>query len=168
MPVGWKSVTAELLLRRLHERIAKEPETGCWLWIGQRSKSGYATFWIFKKNFRVHRLMAWMYLGYDDDGKHEVCHRCNIKLCVNPTHLYIATHAQNMRDAAHDGLIPKRKGEKAAHAILTELQVKDAMAAVRGGMTHRAVAAIYAVDRTTITAIMRGKNWKHLNPEEMH
>ena len=105
----------EALFKRIFKHRIIDPDTGCWLW-PYVNDSGYGQLHFdhhgHKHSVRIHRIIAWLYLGYDGSSKLEVCHSCNVKACFNPAHLYIATHQQNMKDARRDGLWKKPRGRK--------------------------------------------------------
>lgn len=87
--------------------------TGCWNWTGCRNNRGYGKMHYRGKNQYVHRLSASFYLRYDLKSKLQVLHRCDNPACFNPKHLFIGTHADNMRDCVkkgrHDGPKPWEK-----------------------------------------------------------
>lgn len=85
------------------DHYVPEPNTGCWLWLGKankRDQCGYVQYG--KKSVRVPRV-AWMLThGPIPDGLY-VCHKCDVPLCINPGHLFLGTHQDNMRDMAKKG-----------------------------------------------------------------
>ena len=78
-------------------------KSGCWIWIGSKTKSGYGVIWFDGKYHRVHRVAALMYLNHPLNSDLEVCHKCDTPLCYNPEHLFIGTHTDNMRDMVAKG-----------------------------------------------------------------
>jgi hypothetical protein len=70
----------------------------CWVWTGNRRPTGYG---LFGKH-SAHRLMFETACGPVAEGL-EVCHSCDIPPCVNPAHLFLGTHQENMDDMASKG-----------------------------------------------------------------
>lgn len=84
-----------------------EDVRGCWIWRGARNEFGYGTISLRRRakgaeSQRVHRLMWEMHNGPIPDGL-VVRHRCDNPPCVNPDHLEVGTHEQNMQDMAERG-----------------------------------------------------------------
>lgn len=85
-------------------RIIVDPATGCWIW--QRAKQkGYGAFqWGGRgqPQRRAHRA-AWEAWRGPIPARMEVCHRCDVRACCNPDHLFLGTHQDNMRDMTAKG-----------------------------------------------------------------
>ena len=85
--------------------VSPEPMSGCWLWTGCGSLCGYGRFGAgghYGGLIPAHR-QAWMlFRGPIPDGL-EVAHKCDVRWCVNPDHLWLATHAENMADMLAKG-----------------------------------------------------------------
>ena len=80
---------------RFEEKIRYDP-TGCWLWTGHKSHNGYGVFWLNGKNTRAHRFLLELEEG--TISKHlEPDHLCKNPACVNPRHIELVTHRENMR-----------------------------------------------------------------------
>lgn len=93
----------------LLDRCIPEPNTGCWLWTrATMGKNGneYGTCFLNYKAIVAHRLSYKTFKG-DFDHKLDVCHKCDTPLCINPDHLFLGTHADNMRDCVFKGRNPK-------------------------------------------------------------
>lgn len=86
---------------RLYENISKLPN-GCWEWNGLRGSSGYGHIKAFGKFVGCHRLSYELHNGAIPHGS-EILHSCHNRLCVNPDHLRIGTHQDNMREMKERG-----------------------------------------------------------------
>ena len=71
----------------------------CWLWTGNINNHGYGYFRIKKKKIMIHRFSFELLYGLISPNK-DIDHICHIQNCVNPTHMRVSTHAENMRNMA--------------------------------------------------------------------
>lgn len=145
----------------------------CWLWKGgvRRGKcSGYGNFHIGRSAFTAHRV-AWV-MEYGPipvgDGYHGtcVCHRCDNRLCVNPAHLFLGSHEDNIRDMMEKGRGLKAHGESHSSAKLKDEDVIEMRRLFKTGKFKRAtLAKMFGIDWSAAHFVVTGKTWKHLIPK---
>lgn len=127
----------------------------CWLW--QRAKlKGYG---LFRANGRLHRAHRFAYEltnGPIPDGL-DCLHRCDTPSCVNPRHLFLGTHQQNMQDRDKKGRAARLSGESHGGHKLTTAQVEEVKSLYdSGAWSQRALAAKFGVCQRTVTCIVNG------------
>ena len=87
---------------RIEEKSIPVTESGCWLWVGHISKDGYGRLRVAGKKELAHRASYRAFIGEIPDTL-LVCHKCDNPSCVNPNHLFIGTHQDNMNDKVAKG-----------------------------------------------------------------
>jgi hypothetical protein len=130
----------------------------CWLWDGAKTSSGYGHHCWQGKHVRAHRVAYELFNGPISGGLH-VLHACDVRNCVNPAHLRLGTHLENMREMVAKGRHVAPRGVNAPSAKLTVDQVQEIRATREPA--HQ-VAPIYGVSKSLIWAIRSRKVWKHL------
>lgn len=133
---------------RIEPLVEYDPNGGCWLWSGNVTKDGYGRYGVGGAGFRyTHREAYRMLVGaISDDLK--VCHSCDVPACVNPDHLFLGTHTDNMQDMTRKGRGVAKLSPGDAAAIAARLAAGERVADVH---------ADYPVRLSTIYEIRRGE-----------
>lgn len=145
----------------------------CWLWTaGERH--GYGTIRInSKRRERVHRFSWTLANGPIPDGL-GVLHKCDVTLCVRPSHLFVGTQADNIADMIQKGRQRKAisarrrrhdsypRGSDASIAKLTDDQVVAIRRLKADGLSYAAIGRKYGVVPSNISLICRRMTWKHI------
>ena len=137
---------------------------GCWLWTAGLFCDGYGQFTLsHRKMVKAHRYSWEIHNGQIPKGKF-VCHHCDVKNCVNPTHLFLGTPADNMRDKVEKGR--QSRGEKQPHSKLTRVMVLEARERRSKGETLVSLARDMKISYSVMWRTIAGQDWKHIREGE--
>lgn len=148
------------LIAKFAEMYIPEPNSGCWLWSGNTQVKNYGVFYIGRRGYLAHRVSYTMHVGNIPDRLH-VLHLCDNPCCVNPDHLYVGTHLQNMDDRAARGRSKGggQRGTECPWAKLDETTVRRIRADKRPGSV---AAREYGINSGTFYKIKRRERWSHI------
>jgi len=137
----------------------KRDKSGCLVWTGYVSNSGYGSFMINGKNVMVHR---WAFENFIAPIKpqNDICHKCDNRLCVEPSHLFQGTRLDNMKDCVRKN---RHAHGETTYSKLTEQDVLEIKYLSKNGWGSRIMSAFYPVSERHIRSILQGKRWRHLN-----
>src|SRR5690349_18919994 len=124
-------------------------ETGCWEYAGLRNLHGYGTFQYRGRTRTVHRAAYEVHFGPIPPGMC-VCHKCDTPACINPAHLFLGTHRENMLDMCRKGRNMGGRGPNNHTAVLAEADVRAIRASTK---TTRQLAADYGIDASQVRKI---------------
>ena len=145
---------------RLERHYIPEPNSGCWLWLGATNSRGYGGLRIDGRTYSAHRASYEIYHRCKLDRSISVCHRCDNPACVNPDHLFLASHQDNMIDRGVKGRSRGPIGEANPNTRITAQQA----AAIKSDTRPlRKIADEYGLSISGVHGIRSGATWKHLN-----
>lgn len=134
--------------------------SGCWLWVGAKSRDGYGKFWNGHYRFGdfrrgpvtvlAHRWAYERFLGAIPEGNY-VLHRCDVPSCVNPSHLFVGTQATNVADCARKGRRNQTRYQKLSAELHNEIRARYR----RGGVSQAELGREFGVSQSSIGAIVR-------------
>lgn len=145
----------------LKRNIIIDEKTGCWLYQCLHMK-GYGHLYIDGKKYPAHRFSYEYHNKPINNPLLYACHRCDVRNCVNPDHIFLGTAKENNRDKLNKGRSNPSHGENHSSSKLTELQVKQILQKLENGIQQKIIAKEYGVCPTAISRIKIGKSWKHV------
>jgi hypothetical protein len=125
----------------------------CWIWTASKTKDGYGMFNVNGKIWLAHRWI--MHEQGHIVDKLEVCHSCDNPTCVNPDHLFVGTHQDNMKD-----LKDKKRSRHIKERKLTDIAVKDIRQSLE---SYSALGRKYNVDPATIKSVREHVTYREIS-----
>jgi hypothetical protein len=156
-------VPSERQVNRLWSRLDRSGE--CWLWSGALNSKGYGHIRIGGRGGRAvgtHQLAFYLTHGYLPSM---VLHTCDTPNCCNPDHLFAGTGKANADDTMAKGRGNQPKGERNAHAKLTEDDVLLLRAMKARGEQLVGMAEVFGVAHSVIYNAANGKTWRHIRKD---
>ena len=144
---------------RFWARVERIPFSDCWIWTGGCFLSGYGTVRFRERNQHAHRVAWILAFGEIPDGL-KVLHRCDVKPCINPSHLFLGTDADNMHDRDNKGR--QCKGAKHRCTRLTPKDAQEILWFRHFGLSLSEVSNIFGVTKQRVWQICKGIKAKHL------
>lgn len=142
---------------RLEANYEPEPNSGCWIWIGNwKLPHGYGRMVVghmglgTRRQDLAHRVSYKEFVGPIPSGLH-VLHRCDNPPCINPQHLFLGTAADNVTD-----MLMKRR----VHSKVTWTQVDEIRQAAIAGESQVGIARRYGITQVAVGHIINEKTWR--------
>lgn len=133
-------------VRRFWSKVDRRSRSECWIWTATVNNQGYGVFWVKPRNLLAHRYSWELHHNRTIPEKMSACHQCDTPPCVNPHHLFLGTHAENMADAKTKNRWPSK---------LTPQQRTEIMEAKMAGGSTKAIAEQYDISKTRVKQLAR-------------
>lgn len=102
-------LSRELIQTKLDKKLVQNKEC---LEVPRTNRDKHTTMYIEGETHPTHRLAYYAATGIDPKDFY-VCHTCDNPLCCNPTHLFLGTAQDNMKDCVAKGRNLNRKNQAA-------------------------------------------------------
>lgn len=146
---------------RFLKRVEKLGKDECWNWQGSRQAKWHGQWRNSSGAIEPTHRAAWrLFVGVIPDGLH-ILHRCDNPICTNPSHLFLGTQSDNMKDMwlKRRGRPGVSLGVKHGMSKLTPDQVAD----IRySGSPGSELAKKYSISQTTVCDIRKRRSWNHI------
>jgi hypothetical protein len=148
---------------RFYSKFNVNEDNGCWEWIANKLPKGYGRFKENDTSKVAHRVSYEMHIGHIKEGM-IICHHCDNPPCVNPFHLFMGTHKDNVIDKKSKGrdII----GEKNGRSKLTEKDIPVIRRLLASKIRQVDIAKQFGLANRTISAINTGHTWTHIKEDK--
>lgn len=135
-------------------RIAGPDE--CWMWTGYKNNMGYGQYAVFPNPPQGSHRIAYALKNGGIPAGINVCHKCDNPLCCNPTHLFLGSQKDNIRDMGAKGRHatgPRNGNSKMSPETIAAIRSDYA----NGGISLKGLGRKHGCSDTWIARIVRGE-----------
>jgi len=160
-----KGPTSIGLEKRFWKYTDRRSSSECWNWTGPLLNSGYSQLGVGSESngtraVRMGHRISWLIHFGEVPEEKMVLHKCDNRKCVNPNHLYLGTHKENMQDAYNR--MTMSRGEQHHNAKLTKEKVIELRNRYADGESIRSLSRSFKLDRATVKAAAIRKTWRQV------
>jgi len=155
-----ESLREAVTVSRFWRNVDVRSDVECWPWRGDSRRDGYGVFYFDGRMWGAHELALSFSTGEKRHPSLITCHSCDNPTCCNPSHLRFDTPQANVDDMHARGRA--HVGERASRYKLTDRDVLLMRERRALGARHKDLASDFGVTISAVTAIVHGRNWKHV------
>ncbi|MGB7195364.1 MAG: HNH endonuclease [Collimonas pratensis] len=155
---------------RFWSRVNKDgpivrPELGpCWIWTAATNDSGYGLFYVKHQSLKAHRVGLGI-AGIAIPHGALACHKCDVRNCVRPSHIFFGTKKDNADDAINKGRHSsqiRKYGDTHPQSKLTATSVRLMRRLHSEGIGFRNLGKQFGVSRETAKYAVLRRSWAHV------
>ena len=149
---------------RFWQKVFVQSPDECWEWQGYTNDSGYGQFRCGNGALlRAHRISYEIHKGAIPDGL-IILHKCDNPRCVNPDHLSVGTHADNIHDMDQKGrrINSPHYGESHGMSKLTAELVRQIRSLADSGVSYEEIGRRFAISANHAGRIAKRESWAHI------
>lgn len=154
-----------VIRRVLHEHVVEDRgyETPCWIWTGSLGK-GYGAIGVGGKAIGVPRALLASLNRLNLDAGRTQCalHKCDVRLCCRPSHLYNGTYKDNSRDCLDRSRLASTRGSSNPHTQMTEKEVSNIKQRLTNGEASHSILKDCPISKQGLSKIRTGRTWIHV------
>lgn len=149
-------------IERFWSKVDRHGPNGCWQWTDYLSP--YGVFRVNGKARGAHRFAWELANGHIPDGVF-VLHKCDNPGCVNPAHMFLGTHSDNMADKVKKGRQSHHAtwGSKHGLSVLKDDDIQK-IHSLASTTSNTEIARRFGVSRMQVWRILTGKQWRRAKP----
>jgi len=133
----------------------------CWEWDAGKTGWGYGSFRYRGKIFPSHRISWSLYFEEDIPCEKIILHTCDNPGCVNPNHLRVGTHKDNVKDRVAKGR--SAVGERNGRSKCTESDIVLIREMYESGEYNKSqISRLFSIDDRTTRKILNREIWTHI------
>ena len=154
----------------LSSKIEADPFGGCWLWVGELNPHGYGLVNQDGKRSLAHRVAFHCFVepigkGASDHSADVIMHICDVRCCINPSHLRRGTQLENVQDRNRKGRTKTdmtRQGDRHPLAKLSNDDIHNIRNLIECGFKQKEIAKIYSINQSSVSMIKNRRIWGHI------
>lgn len=152
------------ILERFWDKVDRRDPDDCWMWQANKNEDGYGLIRYNRRITGAHRVVLLM-TGVEIPKDKEVMHSCDNPGCVNPAHLSLGSHHENILDMVSKGRYSEARPRGQAHSStkLSDVEVLAIRATFDARTkTSAALAREHGMSTSAMYSLTHRKTWKHL------